>query len=235
MPRGGQVMTSHALKATCLSWASKYGLDPSDKAALGRHSSATSESSAVYSRDLATRSVALLQQLVHDIHHGTFLPDASRRDYFPHKKTVEVAAEVPADRNVSGIATSTKCLNAETAKVEVDAVEISSEEGSSESSTTESECESSGESEDGGVVLEPQKKIPRGFRLFNANASFMKHVVSKVVHFVDPESTSSTGSVRVFACGRSPGPNFVTAGEFDSTFMCKLCKTRALKTMNLER
>lgn len=63
----------------------------------------------------------------------------------------------------------------------------------------------------------------------------MKHVVSKVVHFVDPESTSSTGSVRVFACGRSPGPNFVTAGEFDSTFMCKLCKTRALKTMNLER
>lgn len=139
---------------------------------MGRHSSATSESSAVYSRDLATRSVALLQQLVHDIHHGTFLPGASRRDYFPHKKTVEVAAEVPADRNVSGIATSTKCLNAETAKVEVDAVEISSEEGSSESSTTESECESSGESEDGGVVLEPQKKIPRGFRLFNANASF---------------------------------------------------------------
>ena len=64
---------------------------------------------------------------------------------------------------------------------------------------------------------------------------YMKHVVSKVVHFADPESTSSTGLMTVFACGRRPGPNLVAAGEFDSTFMCKLCETRALKTMNLER
>ena len=233
-PEGSQVMTSHALKATCLSWASKYGLDPADKAALGRHTSATSESSAVYSRDLATKAVALLQQLIHDIHHGTFLPDASRRNYFPLKKAVEVVPEPSAECNVADTA-SVGLLNAEAVKVEVDAVDISSEEGSSESSTTESECESSGESEDGGVVLEPQRKMPRGFRLYNSNASFMKHVVSKVVHFVDPESNSSAGLVRSFACGRRPGPNFVQAGEFDSTFMCKLCKTRALKTMNLER
>ena len=234
-PEGGQVMTSHALKATCLSWASKYGLDPADKAALGRHTSATSESSAVYSRDLATKAVALLQQLIHDIYHGSFLPDASRRNYFPHKKTVEVAPDLSAECDVAGTTTSAGFLNSETAKVEVDTVDISSEDGSSESSTTESGCDSSGESEDGGVVLEPQRKIPRGFRLYNSNASFMKHVVSKVVHFVDPESNSSTGLVRVFACGRSPGPNFVPAGDFDSTFMCNLCKTRALKTMNLER
>ena len=77
--------------------------------------------------------------------------------------------------------------------------------GRAKSSTTESEGESSGESEDGGVVLEPQRKMPRGFRLYNSNASFMKHVVSKVVHFVDPESNSSTGLVRAFACGRRPG------------------------------
>ena len=234
-PEGGQVMTSHALKATCLSWASKYGLDPADKAALGRHTSATSESSAVYSRDLATKAVALLQQLIHDIYHGSFLPDASRRNYFPHKKTVEVAPDLSAECDAAGTTTSAGFLNAETAKVEVETVDVSSEDGSSESSTTESGCESSGESESGGVVLEPQRKIPRGFRLYNSNASFMKHVVSKVVHFVDPESNSSTGLVRVFACGRSPGPNFVPAGDFDSTFMCKLCKTRALKTMNLER
>ena len=138
---GGQVMTSHALKATCLSWASKFGLSPSDNAVLGRRSSVTSDSSAVYSTDLATRSVALLQQLIHDIHQGSFQPDASRRDYFPLKSTVEVVVDASAERNVTETAATTE--SSVTTKVEGDAVEISSDEGSRESSTTESECESS--------------------------------------------------------------------------------------------
>ena len=201
---------------------------------LGRHASATSESSAVYSRDLATKSVALLQQLINDIHQGVFVPDASRRDYFPLRKAVEVAGgEIEANTS-SETAVAANGVEMVSAKVEDVAVDVSSDEGSSESSTTESDCDSSGESGRDEAMPEPQRKFPRGFRLSNAGESFMKHVVSRVVHFADPDATSATGETKVFACGRRPGPNFVPAGQFDTTFMCKLCKTRALKTMNLE-
>ena len=67
---GEPVMTSHGLKATGLSWCSKFGLLPADKSILGRHVSATCESSAVYSRDLSTRSVALFQGIILDIFKG---------------------------------------------------------------------------------------------------------------------------------------------------------------------
>ena len=81
---GEPVMTSHGLKATGLSWCSKFGVLPADKSILGRHVSATCESSAVYSRDLSsTRSVALFQGIILDIFKGVFDPDASHRNYFP--------------------------------------------------------------------------------------------------------------------------------------------------------
>ena len=54
-------VTSHSLKATCISWCSKFGLIASDKAILGRHSSSVNESTAVYERDMSVHAVSLLQ------------------------------------------------------------------------------------------------------------------------------------------------------------------------------
>ena len=230
---GEQVMTSHALKATCLSWASKYGLSPEDKAALGRHSSATSESSAVYSRDLATRSVSLLQQLFIDIHNENFLPDASRRDYFPSKRPGDVLVSEQTEQGAAEEVVQRGDNGESIAKVEDEAVEISSDEEVSDSSSSESECESSGESDDGGNMQEPRPKVVRGFRVFNGKKSFMKHVVSRVVHYIDPDASTASGNTLAFACGRRPNPNFVAVSDFDSTYMCKLCKTRAMQNMNL--
>ena len=80
---GEPILTSHGLTATGLSWCSKFGLQPADKSILGRHVSAMCESSAVYSRDLSTRSLALFQGIILDICKGIFSADAGRRNYFP--------------------------------------------------------------------------------------------------------------------------------------------------------
>lgn len=50
---GAPRVSSHSLKATCLSWAAKYGCSTSVRSLLGRHVSAVQETQAVYSRDLA--------------------------------------------------------------------------------------------------------------------------------------------------------------------------------------
>ena len=92
---GEPILTSHGLKATGPSWCSKFGLQPADKSILGRHVSATCESSAVYSRDLSTRSVALFQGIILDIFKGIFSPDAGRRNYFPELPQTGEAHQQP--------------------------------------------------------------------------------------------------------------------------------------------
>ena len=81
-------VSSHSLKATLLSWASKSGMSAADRAILGRHSSAYLESSAVYARDLAFGAVHRLQEVLRKNHCGEFLPDAPRSGYFANSPTV---------------------------------------------------------------------------------------------------------------------------------------------------
>ena len=57
-------VSSHSLKATLLSWMSKYGCDPSVQASLGRRSSVYHETSTVYSRDAAVKAVRELQKVI---------------------------------------------------------------------------------------------------------------------------------------------------------------------------
>lgn len=71
-------VSSHSLKATALARAGRYGVQPSDQAVLGRHVSATCETSAVYSRDVAIRAVAVLVEIIKAIAEGRFFPDAPR-------------------------------------------------------------------------------------------------------------------------------------------------------------
>ena len=75
----GPRVSSHSLKATALSWASKFGLPIPDKAFLGRHASATTEAHAIYSRDLAVASVMKLQDIILRISRLEFQPDNPRR------------------------------------------------------------------------------------------------------------------------------------------------------------
>ena len=48
----GTKISSHSMKATGLSWASKYGVDPEVRSVLARHSTAVKNPVALYSRDI---------------------------------------------------------------------------------------------------------------------------------------------------------------------------------------
>ena len=76
------VVSSHSLKATCLSWAAKHGLDPASRSILGRHSCALNSAQAMYARDLAIGPTRQLASIIQDIAVGKFQPDAARSEYF---------------------------------------------------------------------------------------------------------------------------------------------------------
>lgn len=88
-------LTSHSCKCTALSWAAKFGLDPRDRSALGRHADATKDTSATYSRDLRVRSVTALQKVIDEICKGSFTPDESWKSYF-QDAVIEIPSEPPS-------------------------------------------------------------------------------------------------------------------------------------------
>jgi hypothetical protein len=145
-------VSSHSLKATVLSWSSKACMEASDRAILGRHSSAYGESSAVYARDLAIGAVSRLQEVLKMIHRGEFCPDAARSGYYPlQAQTCEV--EPPSEKEV--VKVEDEQTEEEQADAAPDKEEAPAEEqfeGSSDSS------ESMEGSESGEEVVEPRPK-----------------------------------------------------------------------------
>ena len=77
-------LSSHSLKATCLSWAAKAEIPKEQRRILGRHSSVAQESDSFYSRDLSYGPVNLLRKVILLIQQGSFCPDGPRSTYFPH-------------------------------------------------------------------------------------------------------------------------------------------------------
>lgn len=60
---------------------------------LGRHTDATKDTSAIYSRDLSVKSVTALQKVIDAIHEGSFKPDETRKGYFQND-VIEIPPEV---------------------------------------------------------------------------------------------------------------------------------------------
>ena len=75
-PVEGRRISSHSLKAILLSWCSKFGISEHHQSMLGRHSDALKGAAPLYSRDLAAAPTRSLQQVLAEIHFGSFVPDA---------------------------------------------------------------------------------------------------------------------------------------------------------------
>lgn len=82
-PNPGQKISSHSLKATCLSWAAKAGLTLEHREILGRHSRSSSTTSALYSRDLQGGALDAFDDMLTKITRGIFVPDAVRSARWP--------------------------------------------------------------------------------------------------------------------------------------------------------
>ena len=77
-----ECVSSHSLKATTLSWCARFGLSPSTRSLLGRHTYSLNETYAIYSRDLACSPAAELQKVIDAVAEGKFLPDSQRSEFF---------------------------------------------------------------------------------------------------------------------------------------------------------
>eukprot|EP00435_Cladocopium_sp_Y103_P070167 s38_g34.t1 len=77
-----EIVSSHSLKATMLSWCARYGLSPATRSMLGRHTSCLNETFAIYSRDLVCAPVSELQTVIDAVASGNFLPDSQRSEFF---------------------------------------------------------------------------------------------------------------------------------------------------------
>ena len=82
-------ISTHSLKATTLSWASKYGLPLQDRTLLGYHVIEGASSTLHYSRDALSGPLRSLQKVMQAIRDGEFIPDETRSGYFKlARKTV---------------------------------------------------------------------------------------------------------------------------------------------------
>ena len=71
-------ITTHSLKATLLSWASKASMDILDRTILGYHSTGVNTSTLSYSRDAMAGPVRSLQTLLRNVRLKKFDPDDTR-------------------------------------------------------------------------------------------------------------------------------------------------------------
>ena len=99
------------------------------------------------------------------------------------------------------------------------------------------------ESEDGGSVSSgsssgddsssdeapPPPKCIRVSLASLERSQFWRHKQTKTVHYCEQMGASTAGDGAVFACGRPVGANYMGAKDFDSTWMCRMCKAKALK------
>lgn len=56
-------MSTHSLKSTAISWASKFGLDLETRAILARHATSLSNPTVLFSRDIISSAVGGFDQV----------------------------------------------------------------------------------------------------------------------------------------------------------------------------
>ena len=213
-------VSSHSLKATTLAWASKFGLGPADRAVLGRHQSAYTETSAIYTRDASISAVGQLQGVINEIYAKRFFPDSARSMYFRHcnEDTVAdtVGREPMLDVKVQEHAGDTEDWDLVEACVDL---EKSEEVLWIESEDDVETSDSDGSNDDCSGPPEPKNRrffVVQGLE----NCSFVKHK--------DPEFAGSSER-KLLSCGRQRNANYVQAERFELVDMCKRCKSQALR------
>ena len=71
-------ITTHSMKATCLSWCAKMGVPKEDREVLARHQSAIAGSTPLYRRDVISASLRKLSHVLEMIAAKQFEPDKTR-------------------------------------------------------------------------------------------------------------------------------------------------------------
>ena len=249
--RGVEAYTSHTMKATSLSWAAKFGMTEFDRAVLGRHSSSTSSTTAVYSRDLSVRSVSKFKEVIRAIQVSEFMPDAPRSQYFKFPPTPADlvdggekvnASEVQLDQEVVKVESDSDEGGDASKKVGsvVDLVEVKLEpvvdgqfvvEGCLEISESEASSVSCGDSEESDfedeIVARPSKSRKKNDTIDAASGQWYFHRKSKLLHMCYEDGELSLGDVKYFVCGKILSKNYSKMCEAEAgNVICILCNRK---------
>ena len=205
-------ITVHGLKATSLSWLSKFGVPLQDRQLLGRHVPSHMSSALTYSRDEMTEPMRKYEHVLLQIRTGNFNPDESRPKLLP-KKPRTVPVQVRVDEATSSFMTldvqersDQPCAAEETDKdVQVDS-QSDSEPCSSSDSSSSSEAE----------ILEdipvPYKRSLVELQQVAVAGKLYVCRTSSLLHRRHPRediSEQSSGLVRVLlACGKPLSRSF---------------------------
>ena len=203
------LVRSHSLKRTILDWGSKFCIDDSILALLGRHSKCVKGSVPVYAREEALKAVKAIEPMLKAIADGSFKPDASRANYFPNEPVPPAGDSVVA--NTLAPATKVEVIEDSDEELSVSAPEAEDCGSSSTSSGAPSE---SSESE------EPAPKAPRV--LFEAwdQESCLANAKTHALHLL---KHVSGGGTMIAVCGRASANLVKARGEHMRYSRCRVC------------
>ena len=80
--KDAHLLGTHSLKATCLSWCAKWGVERQTRALLGFHSKGKDGAELVYGRDNMSAPLRELNVVISAVASGSFDPDATRSGMF---------------------------------------------------------------------------------------------------------------------------------------------------------
>ena len=156
---------THSLKATALSWCSKFGLELSDRRALGYHQTNADRSVNTYARDAMAAPLRSLQKVISAISDQKFFPDKTRSGMF-------------ADENIPAAVHGSQ---------DQDIVESSSE------SSGDEEHHDHAQDEDAVDKLTGAWQLHKETRWNGLAAVYFRHQSSRCIHVLqDEESRCST-------------------------------------------
>lgn len=220
-------ISSHSLKATFLAWAARYGMSPSTRAMLGRHSSSLNETFAIYSRDLSIAPALELQAMIDDVCSGKFIPDGPRSHMFNHGApnallpegcSEAVAVETPANDQVKDEVPDCVDLTAVDDALPTDPCDVSD--------SSSSDSSGDGPSSDSVCLPEPAQKAKRFRAKIPANEKRYVHKRSHIVHRLD-ENQIDDEPMLFLKCGKRLNASYGMRTDADAwNTLCKMCHKR---------
>ena len=197
-------ISTHSLKVTMLSWASKANMSVDDRRILGHHIDPHMVSALTYSRDAMSGPLERLWKVIQSIKNGEFLPDESRA-----RRTGRALGLISND--VQDTLTADELLPEAPDQVEDEIV--------SQSSSDDSDVLSDISPEEEHSAL---NNIAVGGRvLFDNEPNVFVHKDSGLGHLMHDEE-----GLR-FVCGKMLSPAYRTASSVSyQVHMCLRCKPR---------
>ena len=243
-PAPGQLepaVSSHSLKATTLAWAARFGLSPSTRSLLGRHTSSLHETFSVYSRDLMVGPVMEMQSMLDSIANGEFMPDQPRSGYFKRGPQsghfgADLAQHVDVqavDVDAADVLSVKSCQTVQTFPGENDSErdmngpgpEVAPEpEGADSCGSSESSSDSGCMSSDDSDMVEPPPRVKRFRARIPSEEKWYVHAKSHLVHRFNGDTH---GDIRFLVCGKRLNDAYSLCTEASAwNVLCKSCNKR---------